>query len=144
MKLIAGSMEGYTNHHKVYSDIMNTETERDSDNRTSWLPIPILVDTARKIARYEGTHMDKKQYVAYEVICCTFLLVLVTKSNNPNSLLSTYLKQVISSIDNERDTEKIDGRVESQGWTRSTTHVSDRPRRCRQKHRNEGGSKILF
>ena len=83
MKLIAGSIEDY---HDIYSDIRNTKKNRDCDKETSGLPIPTLVDTARKVARYEGTHMDEKQYVAYEVICCTFLLGLVNECNNPNSL----------------------------------------------------------
>ena len=68
MKLIAGSMEGYTNYHTIYSSIGNAETNSDSDKETSSLSVPTLVDTARKVARYEGTNMDKKQYVTYEIM----------------------------------------------------------------------------
>ena len=95
IKLIAGSMEGYTHYHDIYSGIENTETNSDSNKETSPLSIPTLVDTARKVAQYEGTHMDEKQYVTYEVICCTFILGLVNETNNPNSSLSTFLKQAI-------------------------------------------------
>ena len=115
MKLIAGSMEGYTNYDNIYSDKGNTETDSDSNKKTSGLPILTLVDTSRKVVRYKGTHTNEKQYVTYEVICCTFLLGLVNKSNNPNSLLSTYLKQTISSTDNERDTEQLAAELKARG-----------------------------
>ena len=107
MKLIAGSMEGYTDYHDIYSGIGNTETNSNSDKETSALSVPTLVDTARKVARYKGTNMDEKQYVTYEIMCCTFLLGLVNESNNPNSLLSLYLNQAITLTDNESDTEQF-------------------------------------
>ena len=107
MKLIAGSLEGYTNYDSIYSDIENTETGSVADEETTASPVPTLVDTARKVARYEGTQMDEKQYVAYEVICCTFLLGLVNDGNNPHSLLTSYLRQAISSTDDERDMEQL-------------------------------------
>ena len=115
MKLIAGSMEGYTDYHDIYSGIGNTETDSDSIEETSASSVPTLVGTARKVARYEGTQMDEKQYLTYEVMCCTFLLGLVNESNNPNSLLSSYLKQAISSTDNERDTEQLVADLKARG-----------------------------
>ena len=57
MKLIAWKMEGYTDYHGIYSGIGNTETDSDSNKETSALSIPTLVDTARKVAQYEGTHI---------------------------------------------------------------------------------------
>ena len=65
MKFIARSMEGYTDYHETYSAIRNAETNRDSDKETSALLIPTLVNITRKVARYEGTHMDEKQHIAY-------------------------------------------------------------------------------
>ena len=59
--------------------------------------------------------MDEKQYVTYEIMCCTFLLGLVNKSNNPNSWLSLYLKQAISSTDNESDTEQLVAELKVRG-----------------------------
>ena len=115
MKLIAGSMEGYTDYHDIYSSIGNTETNSNSDKETSSSSVPTLVDTARKVARYEGTNMDEKQYVTYEIMCCTFLLGLVNESNNPNSLLSSYLKQAISSTDSESNTEELVAELKVRG-----------------------------
>ena len=115
MKLIAGSMEGYTDYHDIYSGIGNTENSSDSDKETSASPVPTLIDTARKVARYEGTNMDEKQYITYEIVCCTFLLGLVNESNNTNSLLSLYLKEAISSTDNESDTEQLIAELKVRG-----------------------------
>ncbi len=38
--------------------------------------IPILPETARKVARLEKIKLDVKQYIAYEMIACTFLLTI--------------------------------------------------------------------
>ena len=60
MKLIAGSMEGYTNYHGMYSDKGNTENDSNSNKETSALSIQTLIDTAYKVSQYKGTHMDEK------------------------------------------------------------------------------------
>ena len=48
-------------------------------------------------------------------MCCTFLLGLVNESNNPNSLLSLYLKQAILSTDSESDTEELVAELKVRG-----------------------------
>jgi len=101
MQLIAGSMVGYTDYHDIYSSIGNTETNSDSDKETSSSSVPTLV--------------DEKQYVTYEIMCCTFLLGLVNQSNNPNSLLSLYLNQAILSTDSESDTEELVAELKVRG-----------------------------
>ena len=62
-----------------YNDF-NEETKQDSqetpglqskDNRQS---IPTFSIIAREIEQKEGIKLDKKQYIAYEIISCTFLL----------------------------------------------------------------------
>ena len=107
LKLIAGSLEGYTDYHSIYNDIGDAEIDSVPEKNADDSTIPTLVDIAGKVARHEGTQMDEKQYVAYEVICCTFLLGLVNDGNNPHSLLTSYLRQAISSTDDERDMEQL-------------------------------------
>ncbi len=48
--------------------------------------IPTLHETARKVARLEKRKLDEKQYIAYEMIACTFLLGLVQDGNDPKKL----------------------------------------------------------
>ena len=107
MKLIAGSLEGYTDHHNIYSDTGHTGEDSVPDKTLETSQVPTLLEVARKVAQYEGTQMDEKQYVTYEVMCCTFLLGLVKDGDNPRSSLGSSLNQAISPGDDERDMEKL-------------------------------------
>jgi hypothetical protein len=53
--------------------------------------------TARKVARQEKRKLDKKQYIAYEMIACTFLLGLVHDGNDPNTTLYSCLRHTMGS-----------------------------------------------
>jgi len=59
--------------------------------------VPTLVDVVMNIARGEGMHMDEKQYITYEVLCCTFLLGLVNEGSDSNSKLQACLQKAISN-----------------------------------------------
>jgi hypothetical protein len=107
LKLIAGSLEGYTDHHNIYSDTGHTRQDSVPDKTLETSQVPTLLEVARKVAQYEGTQMDEKQYVTYEVMCCTFLLGLVKDGDNPRSSLGSSLNQAISPGDDERDMEKL-------------------------------------
>ena len=50
---------------------------------------------ARKVARLEKTQLDEKQYIAYEMIACTFLLGLVNDESDKNTKLGVYLQQTM-------------------------------------------------
>jgi hypothetical protein len=54
-----------------------------------------LPQIARKVARLEKTQLDEKQYIAYEMIACTFLLGLVYDGSDKNTKLGAYLQQTI-------------------------------------------------
>ena len=69
IKLVAGSLVGTTEYTQVYNDIGSGQNISDSA-RT-----PTLVGVALSVASCGGAKMDKKQYITYEVICSTFLLV---------------------------------------------------------------------
>jgi hypothetical protein len=57
--------------------------------------IPTLPQIARKVARLEKTQLDEKQYIAYEMITCTFLLGLVSDRSDKNTKLGAYLQQTM-------------------------------------------------
>ncbi len=61
------------------------------DQNTNIHKIPTLPKTAKKVARLEKRKLDKKQYIAYKMIACTFLLGLVHDGNDPNTTLYSYL-----------------------------------------------------
>ncbi len=59
--------------------------------------IPTLPETARKVARLEKRKLDKKQYIAYEMIACTILLGLVHDGNDPKTTLYSCLEHTMGS-----------------------------------------------
>jgi hypothetical protein len=57
--------------------------------------VPTLQEVARKIAHLEKMQLDEKQYIAYELIACTFLLDLVKDGNDSSTTLFTSLQKTI-------------------------------------------------
>jgi len=49
------------------------------------------IPTMREIVDKSGKQLDNKQYLAYEIICCTFLLQIVNEGGYSKSLLSATL-----------------------------------------------------
>ncbi len=47
------------------------------------------------MARLEKTQLDEKQYIAYEMIACTFLLGLLNDKSDKNTKLGAYLQQTM-------------------------------------------------
>jgi hypothetical protein len=75
--------------------------------------IPTLTQIARKVARLEKTQLDEKQYIAYEMIACTFLLGLVNDGSDKNTKLGSYLQQsleIASSTDATNIIKKLKAR----------------------------------
>ena len=44
------------------------------EDTTDVVNIPTLVGVARKVAHQDKVKLDEKQYIAYEIIACTFLI----------------------------------------------------------------------
>ena len=103
LKLIRGALIGGVNYEEIYMDsdlaietnppiTPNNPTEHQDLNTHK---IPTLHETARKVARLEKRKLDEKQYIAYEMIACTFLLGLVQDGNDPNKTLYSCLGQTM-------------------------------------------------
>lgn len=106
-KLIAGSLVGTTDFHRVYEGIDQEKTLEDSNQPQQTSAVPTLVETARKIALNGGPQMDEKQYIAYEVLCCTFLLGLLNDDGDNNESLHTQLHQALSSSKRKKTKQLI-------------------------------------
>ena len=103
LKHIRGALIGGVNYEEIYMDsdlaietnppiTPNNPTEHQDPNTHK---IPTLHETARKVARLEKQKLDEKQYIAYEMIACTFLLGLVQDGNDPNKTLYSCLGQTM-------------------------------------------------
>jgi hypothetical protein len=83
LKLISGTLVGGVKYCDLYIDSNKDEeitpansllSEKDYGLRPKEHRIPTLHQIARKVAKLEKTQLDEIQYIAYEMIACTFLL----------------------------------------------------------------------
>jgi hypothetical protein len=155
LMLISGALVGGTKYSDIYvtSDIEKDDTSIASNNRSSNTSkhhsndqrqkILTLKEVARKVARPEKMELDEKQYIAYEMIACTFLLGLVKDGHDSNTTIFTSLQKTMGGgiiKRNSRHCEKIGGKR----WSRAFTSVSYRACWIRKKYSNEGGQAILL
>ncbi len=109
LKLIGGTLVGGVKYVK-YSDIyIHSDEDEDTSSTNDYLnnndkgqdknktqhKIPTLPQIAQKVAKLEKTQLDEKQYIAYEMIACTFLFGLVNDGRDKNTKLDAYLQQTI-------------------------------------------------
>ncbi len=83
LKLISGTLVGGVKYSDIYIESDDDEDTSSMDdymnnndkgcNKTQQ-KIPTLTQITRRVARLEKTQLDEKQYIAYEMISCTFLL----------------------------------------------------------------------
>ncbi len=68
------------------------------------------------MARLQKTQLDEKQYIAYEMVACTFLLGMVNDGRNPYTKLGKYLQQSLGgSTDTVTNIEDIIKRLKARG-----------------------------
>jgi len=123
LKLVSGTLVGVTNYNDIYDDDSvdgNSPDDKDEvvdddvhvitqediplqEDTSSSCHIPTLVGVARKIARQDKVKLDKKQYIAYEIIACTFLLELINEGRDSSSMLGKYLGSALGSTDEDMD-----------------------------------------
>ncbi len=105
LKLISGALIGGVNYEEIYMDSEIddktnppiTTNNMGVDQHTNIHKLPTLPETAREVASLEKRKLDKKQYIAYEMISCTFLLGLVHDGNDPNTTLYSCLRHTMGS-----------------------------------------------
>ena len=119
LKLVCGTLVGSVK----YSDLYNDSDEEEDTSSTSFFKdhgrkkkrkIPSLPQIARKVARLEKTQLDEKQYIAYEMIACTFLLGLVNDGSDKNTKLGAYLQQTME-IPTTTDAKDVIEKLKARG-----------------------------
>ncbi len=96
LKLISGTLVGGVKYSDLYIDSDEDEdtsstssfvNKRDKDHvkKKKERKIPTLPQIAQKVARLEKTQLNEKQYIAYEMIACTFLLGLLNDGRDKNT-----------------------------------------------------------
>jgi hypothetical protein len=102
LKLISGSLVGGADFSEIFidpgdedkvnscSENNNAEGKGEDNNKRK---VPTMPEIARKVARLQKTQLDEKQYIAYEMVACTFLLRMVNDGRSPYTKLGKYLQQ---------------------------------------------------
>jgi hypothetical protein len=122
LKLLSEALIGGVNYKEIYmdSDIDDetnppiTTNNMGADQNTNIHKILTLPETVRKRARLEKRKLDEKQYIAYEMIACTFLLGLVHDGNDPNTILYSCLGHTMGSAAT-LNINNVDHRLEARG-----------------------------
>jgi len=116
LKLVNGTLVGGSNFEDVYT--ISKDSENDNNTAENQTPvtnkIPTLVETAKKVARLQNIKLDDKQYIAYEMIACTFLLGLVNDGNDPSTTLYSGLVQTMK-CSSEKSIKTIVQRLNARG-----------------------------
>ena len=108
LRLVSGSMVGETSYDQVYSGILDTNSNSgDGACRNIQTSGPTLTDVARKVASCGGPKLDEKQYIAYEVICCSFLLGLVHDGLDMSLSLHDTLRNAFSDYKDEDKVNRV-------------------------------------
>ena len=116
LKLISGSLVGETEYSHIYN-MEDQDDDPDVQEQSSALdecPVPTLQSIACKIAHKEGKMMDEKQYITYEIICCTFLLGLIEDGQDETTSLGTFLCRALSGRD-QTDTQELVEQLKARG-----------------------------
>ncbi len=93
LKPINGTLVGGANYSDIYDNEMNLPIQsRNNTMNNNQSKVPTLPEIARKVAKLEKTQLVEKQYIAYEIIACTFLLGFVKDGNNPETTLYSSLQ----------------------------------------------------
>ena len=94
---------GNGDYNSAYKDIDDLGDCEDSGAPLHGSLVTMLFDSAQAVGKGKGTVVNEKQYIMYEVLCCTFLMGLAKESHNSNSKLRSHLQQAMSDSDDECD-----------------------------------------
>ena len=123
LKLISGTLVGSVKYSDLYIDSDKNEdissasslvNKKDHSKKPNECRIPTLPQIAQKVARLEKTQLDEKQYIAYEMIACTFLLGLLNDGTDKNTKLGSYLQQTME-IATTSDVNDVTKKLKARG-----------------------------
>jgi hypothetical protein len=125
LKFISGALVGgamYNGVHVTFDD-KDDYISRTSENKTNTTEdhsnyhkkkVVTLQNIAKQIAMLANTQLDEKQYIAYEMIACTFLLGLVKDGLDSNTTLFACLQQTVGG-QSSKETTDIVNRLKTRG-----------------------------
>ena len=88
LEIFRGAAGGFT----TYCDFLNS-CQNDDNNNCDEVS---LAGVARDLARTHNRCLDEKQYITYEIICCSFLLAQLDETGNQDSIIKQYITNAIN------------------------------------------------
>ena len=107
LKLLEGALVGFIE----YIDFENYVNEQNAD--TSTAESPTIAGVAKKLALRDGTILDEKQYITYEIICCTFLLDMLKETHTNFKLMQATTSNAIEQLPNS--IQKLEKQLHARG-----------------------------
>ena len=93
LEIFRGAAGGFT----TYCDFLNS-CENDRGNDAEEITI---AGVARDLARTNKRCLDEKQYITYEIICCTFLLSQLDETGSQDSIIKQYVTNAMRNQDRQ-------------------------------------------
>ena len=130
MKLVRGSRLGGTPYAQVYENMHRNPEDEEEEEAFSNIDVgtnvsgthdgftakvPTLEGIARAVAREEGTILDEKQYIMYEVLACTFLLQLISRHKIDGVTALEKKMRSALGVGREQDMEQLENLLEKKG-----------------------------
>jgi hypothetical protein len=93
LDVIHGSLIGPKNYSEFMQNISDNTNINDNLNNSN----PTISGIARRFTNQDVKILDEKQYITYEIICCTFLVQLLNETQDPTSPLYKQMDIALSA-----------------------------------------------
>ena len=90
LEIFRGAAGGFS----TYCDYLNSPdigNETDTQNQENIT----IAGVAQDLARTHNRQLDEKQYITYEIICCSFLLAQLDETGGQNNIINTYITSAL-------------------------------------------------
>ena len=91
LDIIQGAIGGFMNYEAFVNNNENINDEEDEETT------PTIAGVAKRLASKHKKVLDKKQYITYEIICCSFLLSILHDTTDPTSDIYRHIDRANSS-----------------------------------------------
>lgn len=90
LEIFRGAAGGFT----TYCDYLNSSQGEDNDDEGDGEHMTIA-GVARDLAKTHNRQLDEKQYITYEIICCSFLLAQLDETGDQHNIIQEYITEAL-------------------------------------------------
>eukprot|EP00956_Cyclotella_meneghiniana_P032179 scaffold87347_cov52-Cyclotella_meneghiniana.AAC.2 len=90
LEIFKGAAGGFA----TYRDYLNSSSTENQANTQNEQNITIA-GVAQDLAKTHNRQLDEKQYITYDMICCSFLLAQLDETGECNSIINNYITEAL-------------------------------------------------